>query len=74
MSSDRIIAEAIKAAQDLLSQNLPPSHNLTRRDCDAIPRAHPFAGDTVRLGARQRHTFRVCIASGRAGDIRSFAD
>lgn len=29
MSSDRIIVEAIKAAQDLLSQNLPPAHNLT---------------------------------------------
>jgi hypothetical protein len=29
MSSDRIIVEVIKAAQDLLSQNLPPAHNLT---------------------------------------------
>jgi len=29
MSSDRIIVEAIKVAQDLLSQNLPPAHNLT---------------------------------------------
>jgi hypothetical protein len=29
MSSDRIIVDAIKVAQGLLSQNLPPSHNLT---------------------------------------------
>jgi hypothetical protein len=29
MSSDRIIVDAIKVAQDLLSQNLPPAHNLT---------------------------------------------
>src|SRR6476469_8822181 len=29
MSSDRIIADGIKVAQDLLRQNLPPTHNLT---------------------------------------------
>ena len=29
MSSDRIIVYAIKVAQDLLWQNLPPTHNLT---------------------------------------------
>jgi hypothetical protein len=29
MSSDRVIVDAIKVAQDLLSQNLPPAHNLT---------------------------------------------
>src|SRR5262249_49270098 len=29
MSSDRIIIDAIKVAQDLLWQNLPPTHNLT---------------------------------------------
>jgi hypothetical protein len=29
MSSDRIILDAIKVGQDLLSQNLPPAHNLT---------------------------------------------
>jgi hypothetical protein len=29
MSSDRVIVEAIKVAQDLLCQNLPPAHNLT---------------------------------------------
>ena len=29
MSSDRIIVEAIKAGQNLLSQNLPPAHSLT---------------------------------------------
>ena len=29
MSSDRIIVEAIKVAQSLLWQNLPPIHNLT---------------------------------------------
>ena len=29
MSSDRIIIDAIKMAQNLLRQNLPPTHNLT---------------------------------------------
>jgi hypothetical protein len=29
MNSDRIIVDAIKAAQDLLCQNLPPAHKLT---------------------------------------------
>ena len=29
MSSDRIIVDTIKVAQDLLWQNLPPTHNLT---------------------------------------------
>jgi len=29
MSSDRIIVDAIKVGQNLLSQNLPPPHNLT---------------------------------------------
>jgi hypothetical protein len=29
MSSDRVIADGIKVAQDLLRQNLPPTHNLT---------------------------------------------
>src|SRR5262245_27911009 len=29
MSSDRVIVEAIKVAQDLLRQNLPPMHSLT---------------------------------------------
>jgi hypothetical protein len=29
MSSDRVIIDAIKVAQDLLRQNLPPTHNFT---------------------------------------------
>jgi hypothetical protein len=29
MSSDHVIVDAIKVGQDLLSQNLPPAHNLT---------------------------------------------
>jgi hypothetical protein len=29
MSSDRVIVDAIKVAQDLLRQNLPPTHSLT---------------------------------------------
>src|SRR2546430_17277710 len=29
MSSDRVIVDTIKMAQDLLRQNLPPTHNLT---------------------------------------------
>jgi hypothetical protein len=29
MNSERVIVDAIKVAQDLLCQNLPPTHNLT---------------------------------------------
>ena len=29
MSSERIIVDAVKVAQNLLNQNLPPAHNLT---------------------------------------------
>jgi hypothetical protein len=36
MSSDRVIVDAIKVAQDLLCQNLPPAHNLT--DAAAVMR------------------------------------
>ena len=36
MSSDRTIVDAIKVAQDLLRQNLPPTHNLT--DAETVMR------------------------------------
>ena len=41
MTPDRVIVEAIKVAQDLLRQNLPPMRNLT----DAATRPFPF--DTI---------------------------
>jgi Hsp20/alpha crystallin family len=41
MTPDRVIVEAIKVAQDLLRQNLPPMPNLT----DAATRPFPF--DTI---------------------------
>jgi hypothetical protein len=41
MIPDRVIVEAIKVAQDLLRQNLPPMRNLT----DAATRPFPF--DTI---------------------------
>jgi hypothetical protein len=41
MTPDRVVVEAIKVAQDLLRQNLPPMRNLT----DAATRPFPF--DTI---------------------------
>ena len=41
MTPDRVVVEAIKVAQDLLRQNLPPMPNLT----DATTRPFPF--DTI---------------------------
>jgi len=41
MTPDRVIVEAIKVAQDLLRQNLPPMRTLT----DAATRPFPF--DTI---------------------------
>jgi len=39
MSFDRIIVDAIKVAQDLLCQILPPAHNLT--DAATVMRSVP---------------------------------
>ncbi|HMF20859.1 MAG TPA: hypothetical protein VKG24_01860 [Pseudolabrys sp.] len=51
MSSDRVIIDAIKVAQDLLRQNLPPTHNLTDAAGFTFPRTRPFPGDTIGIGA-----------------------
>jgi hypothetical protein len=40
MNSDRILVDAIKVAQDLLCQNLPPAHNLT--DAATVMRFREF--------------------------------
>ena len=47
MSSDRIIVDTIKVAQDLLLQNLPPAHNLT--DAATVMRFRElFRSQTIR--------------------------
>src|SRR5262249_9723304 len=57
MSSDRIIVEAIKAAQDLLSQNLPPAHNLTAGDAGGGSRELLFPQAMGWPGGRGGDTF-----------------
>jgi len=48
MSSDRIIVDAIKVAQDLLLQNLPPAHILD----------DPHLNKALGLPQNSRMTFR----------------
>jgi len=75
MSSDRIIVEAIKVAQDFLCQNLPPAQNLT--DAATVMRFRELMrsqATKVSAGAQQRHALLVCIARGRARDFRPYAD
>jgi NAD(P)-dependent dehydrogenase (short-subunit alcohol dehydrogenase family) len=42
MSSDRVIVEALKVAQVLLCQNLPPKNNLTDGEPEDIANAGAF--------------------------------
>ena len=44
MSSDRLIVEAIKMANDLLRQNLPPMHSLT----DALRQGGNYVGRVLK--------------------------
>jgi hypothetical protein len=67
MSSDRIIADAIKVAQDFLRQNLPPTPSLTdTADGYASTRARPVTLYSIGIGAQQRHASRICVARGGA--------
>jgi hypothetical protein len=50
MSSDRLIFEAIKVAQELLRQNLPPTHNLTEIH-RSLNKDAPFNRAIERVGA-----------------------
>jgi hypothetical protein len=52
MSSDRIIADGIKVAQDLLRQSLPPTHNLT--DAGVVLRFREFIRSQAIRSALER--------------------
>ena len=52
MNSDGIIVEAIKVAQDLLCQNLPPAHNLT--DAATVMRFREFVRSQATRSALER--------------------
>jgi hypothetical protein len=64
MSSDRIIVDAIKVAQDLLLQNLPPAHNFT--DATTVMRFRELVRSQAIRSALERSsdTSHVCVASG----------
>ena len=69
MSSDRIIADGIKVAQDLLRQNLPPTHSLVLRfrelvRSQAIRSALERSSDTV-LAFALREVGRVLCDQSR---------
>jgi hypothetical protein len=59
MTPDRVIVEAIKVAQDLLRQNLPPMRNLT----DAATRPFPF--DTITSKIDQTKISAVGLGGAR---------
>jgi len=72
MGSDRVIVEGIKVAKDLLRQNLTSDAQSYRcRGSSTLPRTRAFAGDTISVGAQQRHSSHVCVARGRARTLRS---
>src|SRR5438132_8453738 len=73
MSSDRIIADGIKMAQDLLRQNLPPTHNLT--DAAVVLRFRELVHSQAIRSALERSSDTVlafCVARGRR-TLRSIA-
>jgi hypothetical protein len=57
MSSDRVIIDAIKVAQDLLRQNLPPTHNLT--DAAAVLRFRELVRSQAIRSALERSSDTV---------------
>ena len=57
MSSDRVIVDAIKVAQDLLRQNLPPTHNLT--DASAVLRFRELVRSQAIRSALERSSDTV---------------
>src|SRR5262245_1282794 len=57
MSSDRIIVDAIKVAQNLLRQNLPPTHTLT--DAAAVLRFRELVRSQAIRSALERNSDTV---------------
>jgi hypothetical protein len=57
MGSDRVIVDAIKVAQDLLRQNLPPTHNLT--DAAAVLRFRELVRSQAIRSALERSSDTV---------------
>jgi hypothetical protein len=64
MSSDRIIVDAIKVAQDLLSQNLPPAHNLT--DAATVMRFRELVRSQAIRSALERSSDTLLVFALRA--------
>lgn len=64
MSSDRIIIDAIKVAQDLLRQNLPPTRNLT--DAATVMRFRELVRSQAIRSALERSSDTVIAFAWRA--------
>jgi hypothetical protein len=66
MSSDRVIVDAIKVAQDLLRQNLPPTRNLT--DAAAVLRFRELVRSQAIRSALERSNDTLFAFALRAVD------
>jgi hypothetical protein len=66
MSSDRVIVEALKVAQGLLCQNLPPTHNLT--DAAAVLRLRELMRSPSIQSALERSSDTLIAFAFRAVD------
>jgi hypothetical protein len=64
MNSDQVIVEALKLAQVLLCQNLPPKHNLT--DAAAILRSREVMGSPSIRSALERSSDTLTTFALRA--------
>jgi hypothetical protein len=64
MNSDQVIVEALKLAQVLLCQNLPPKHNLT--DAAAILRLREVMGSPSTRSALERSSDALTTFALRA--------
>jgi hypothetical protein len=68
MSSDRVIVEAIKVAQELLRQNLPPTHNLT--DAATLWRLRDLVGAPSIRSALERSSDKLPAFTLRRLNVR----
>jgi hypothetical protein len=64
MNSDRVIVEALKVAQVLLCQNLPPKHNLT--DAATVSRLRELIGSPSIRSALERSSDALTTFALRA--------
>jgi hypothetical protein len=71
MSSDRVIIDAIKMAQRLLWQNLPPTHGLP--DVSTVMRFRDLVRSPAEQSALERSSDTHSRASGEACPCRSIA-